>query len=48
MRVLIVGGTGFIGRHVAGALDRAGCEVTVLHRGLHDGGLPENVRQIRD
>ncbi|HEY7462514.1 MAG TPA: NAD-dependent epimerase/dehydratase family protein [Gemmatimonadota bacterium] len=48
MRVLIVGGTGFIGRHVARALDAAGCEVTVLHRGPHDGDLPGSVRHVRD
>ncbi len=48
MRVLIVGGTGFIGCHVARTLDRAGCEVVVLHRGPHDGDLPGSVRHVRD
>jgi nucleoside-diphosphate-sugar epimerase len=33
MRVLIVGGTGFIGRHVARQLRDRGHEVAVLHRG---------------
>jgi nucleoside-diphosphate-sugar epimerase len=47
-RVLIVGGTGFIGRHVARALDEAGCQVTVLHRGRQDGDLPAGVRHVRD
>lgn len=48
MRVLIVGGTGFIGRHVALALHRAGCSVTVLHRGRHEGDLPAEVCHVRD
>jgi nucleoside-diphosphate-sugar epimerase len=46
--VLVVGGTGFIGRHVARALDGAGCAVTVLHRGRHEGDLPAGVRHVRD
>jgi len=33
MRVLLIGGSGFIGPHVAGALDRLGHEVVIFHRG---------------
>jgi nucleoside-diphosphate-sugar epimerase len=33
MRVLVIGGTGFIGRHVTRRLIQAGHEVTVFHRG---------------
>jgi nucleoside-diphosphate-sugar epimerase len=33
MKVLIIGGTGFIGRHVAAAFVAAGHEVAVFHRG---------------
>jgi nucleoside-diphosphate-sugar epimerase len=32
MRILLIGGTGFIGPHVAAALERAGHEVIVFHR----------------
>jgi nucleoside-diphosphate-sugar epimerase len=33
MRVLLIGGSGFIGPHVANAFERLGCEVVVFHRG---------------
>ena len=33
MRVLVIGGSGFIGPHVGRALDRLGHEVAVFHRG---------------
>jgi nucleoside-diphosphate-sugar epimerase len=33
MRVIVLGGTGFVGRAVTGALADAGCEVLVVHRG---------------
>jgi nucleoside-diphosphate-sugar epimerase len=46
MRILLVGGTGFIGRYLAVALDQAGHEVTVFHRGVHGGDLPSRVRRI--
>jgi nucleoside-diphosphate-sugar epimerase len=46
MRVLIIGGTGFIGAHVTQQLARAGHEVTVFHRGnLPPGGA--GVRELR-
>ena len=39
MRLLVLGGTVFLGRHVAaGALQR-GHEVTLFHRGRHGGEL---------
>jgi len=39
MRTLIIGGTGFIGSHVASALARRGDDVVVAHRG-RTGGAP--------
>ncbi|MGH7702927.1 MAG: NAD-dependent epimerase/dehydratase family protein [Gemmatimonadales bacterium] len=47
MRVLAVGGTGFIGAPLVRRLHAAGHEVTVYHRGLHDPDLPEGVRRVR-
>jgi nucleoside-diphosphate-sugar epimerase len=46
MRVLVIGGTGFIGRHVTRRLIQAGHEVTVFHRGQTNAGLPAVVNYI--
>ena len=46
MRVLLIGGTNFIGPHVVAGLHRQGHEVTVYHRGLHEPQLPAGVRHI--
>jgi nucleoside-diphosphate-sugar epimerase len=46
MRVLVIGGTNFIGPHVISRLDRQGHEVVVYHRGLHEVDLPAGVRHI--
>jgi nucleoside-diphosphate-sugar epimerase len=46
MRVLIIGGTNFIGPHVVAALDRLGAEITVYHRGIHEPQLPSKVRHV--
>ena len=46
MRVLLIGGTNFIGPHVVAALDRLGAEITVYHRGIHEPALPPAVRHI--
>lgn len=43
MRVLVVGGTGFIGSHVARRLAAAGHRVTVYHRGETVADLPPEV-----
>jgi len=48
MRVLIIGGTNFIGPHVVAALDRLGAQITVYHRGLHEPQLPPAVRHIHN
>jgi 2'-hydroxyisoflavone reductase len=46
MRLLILGGTVFLGRHVAGAALAAGHHVTVFTRGLH-GAPGEGVEHLR-
>ena len=46
MRVLVIGGTNFIGPHVVTALNRQGHEVTVYHRGIHEAEFPAAVRHI--
>lgn len=46
MRVLVIGGTNFIGPYVVTVLNRHGHEVTVYHRGLHESELPPEVRHI--
>jgi len=47
VRVLIVGGTGFIGAPLARALVKLGHSVTVFHRGRHEPPLPGPVRHVR-
>lgn len=46
MRVLIIGGTNFIGPYVVAALDGLGADITVYHRGVHEPRLPASVRHI--
>jgi nucleoside-diphosphate-sugar epimerase len=46
MRVLIIGGTNFIGPHVVRTLASDGHEVTIFHRGEHEAELPSSVRHI--
>ncbi len=43
MRILVVGGTGFIGPHVVRHLCALGHDVTVVHRGKHEVDLPKTV-----
>jgi len=40
MKVLILGGTRFVGRHVAQLLLERGAQVTLLHRGVTAEGIP--------
>lgn len=47
MKVLAIGATGFIGRHVLSLLVDHGLEISVLHRGVTVPSLPEGVREIR-
>ncbi len=45
-RVLVLGGTGFIGREIALAVAQAGHPVTVFHRGHTPGDLPDSVDRV--
>lgn len=47
MRILILGGTQFIGRHIAGTLLAAGHSVTTLTRGKTPEELPVAVERLR-
>jgi nucleoside-diphosphate-sugar epimerase len=40
MRILVIGGTGFIGPHLVHRLLDKGHEIAVLHRGVHRNDLP--------
>lgn len=47
MRMLVIGGTGFVGSHVVRALVASGHEITVFHRGETASRLPNSVSQVR-
>jgi 2'-hydroxyisoflavone reductase len=46
MRILIVGGTSFVGRAIAWAALNAGNDVTVINRGQTPSDLPESVTRL--
>ncbi|MFK7884879.1 MAG: NAD-dependent epimerase/dehydratase family protein [Phycisphaerales bacterium] len=46
MKILVLGGTQFSGLHLVRAAVARGDDVTVVHRGKHDAGLPVGVRRI--
>lgn len=46
MRILIIGGTRFMGPHVARKLAAEGHDVIVFHRGITSAKLPDNVTEI--
>jgi nucleoside-diphosphate-sugar epimerase len=46
MRILVLGGTKFVGPHVVRQLAGRGHEITIFHRGVTETELPEGVRHI--
>ena len=46
MRLLVIGGTGFVGSRIVTRLSRMGHKVTVAHRGETEADLPASVRHI--
>jgi hypothetical protein len=46
MRVLVLGGTYFIGPHVVRRLTDGGYDVTVFHRGQHESDLTASARHV--
>ena len=47
MRVLIIGGTGFMGPHVVANLHARGHQVAVCNRGQTEAALPAEVERLR-
>ena len=48
MKVLFLGGTGFVGAHAVRQLAALGHEVTVAHRGVTEPDLPASVEHVHD
>jgi nucleoside-diphosphate-sugar epimerase len=46
VRILILGGTRFVGPFVVRELDHAGHDVTIFHSGAHEAVLPGTVRHV--
>src|SRR3954454_5663800 len=47
MKILVIGGTRFIGAHTVRRLAAAGHDLTVFHRGKHTAALPPSVTRIQ-
>ncbi len=47
MRVLVIGGSAFVGPEFSAEMRRRGHEVTVLHRGKSATPLPESAGEIQ-
>src|SRR5690606_27723289 len=46
MRILVLGGTVFVGRHIVDAALARGHEVTLFHRGRHPSHRPGDVAEV--
>jgi nucleoside-diphosphate-sugar epimerase len=46
MRILIIGGTAFMGPYVVRKLAAAGHKITIFHRGQHEPQLPSTVKHV--
>lgn len=46
MRVVVIGGTGFLGPEVVQQLVAASCDVAIFHRGVTEPPLPPSVRHF--
>ncbi len=46
MKILVLGGTGFLGPHLVKHLAEMGHDVTIFHTGKHEPDLPPQVRHI--
>src|SRR4030095_762435 len=47
MKILVLGGTQFVGRHIVEAMVEAGHSVSVFNRGKTAGQLPARVERLR-
>ncbi len=48
MRVLVIGGTRFIGAAAVRCLSEMGCDVAVFHRGKSEDNLPPGIQHLHD
>jgi nucleoside-diphosphate-sugar epimerase len=48
MRILVIGGTRFIGPRVVRRLAKNGHEVAVFYRGEHEAAIPASIRKFKD
>lgn len=46
MKILVIGGAGVTGTVIVRQLLARGCDVTILHRGIHAANLPDSVARI--